>query len=204
MFHHDNGKLKVFANTRCGNTNMHHYFDIDVEAATRTSLEHVHYFLNSDINNNTLFPTIFSSDLVVVLRNPLDRVMSAISSVPKMTHLILPYKHNFEKELNSEVSDEFLEDYAIFKLHCAPYLYLLKDKAFRIIDFNKLDEYIPRNTARQQSPVTNSSGYTDPKSVYVENRYFTLSDLEIEYETYLALITSREQISVSEWKEKTT
>ena len=38
----------------------------------------------------------------------------------------------------------------------------------------------------------------------VENKYFTLTDLEIEYETYLALITSREQISVSEWKEKTS
>lgn len=183
---------------------MHHYFDVDVEAATRTSLEHVHYFLNSDINNNTLFPTIFSSDLVVVLRNPLDRVISAISSVPKMTHLILPYKHNFEKELNSEVSDEFLEDYATFKLHCSPYLYLLKDKAFRIIDFNKLAEYIPRQENAHQSPVTNSSGYTDPKLVYVENPYFTLQDLETEYETYLELLKDREQISVTEWKEKTT
>jgi hypothetical protein len=204
VFYHYNEKLQIFANTRCGNTNMHHYFDVDVEAATRTSLEHIHFFLNSDINNNSLFPTIFSNELIVVLRNPLDRVISAINGVPKMTTLILPYRHNFEKELGREVSDKFLEDYAIFKLHCAPYLYLLKDKEFRIIDFTKLDEYIPRNTARQQSPVTNSSGYTDPKLVYVENPYFTLQDLETEYETYLALLTDREQISVAEWKEKTT
>ena len=37
-----------------------------------------------------------------------------------------------------------------------------------------------------------------------ENKYFTLNDLEIEYETYLELLKDREQISVDEWKEKTT
>jgi hypothetical protein len=38
----------------------------------------------------------------------------------------------------------------------------------------------------------------------MENKYFTLNDLEIEYETYLELLEDREQISVDEWKEKTT
>jgi hypothetical protein len=182
MFYYNNGKLQIFANTRCGNTNMHHYFNLDV-------------------NSYKTFPTAFNNDLIIVLRNPLDRVASSVQGVPEVLHLMATLGPFFTSIYGEEFS---LEEYAIFKLHCAPFLHRVKDRPFRIIDFNKLDEYIPRKENAFQSPVTNSSGYTDPKSVYVENQYFTLSDLEIEYETYLELLKDREQVSVTEWKEKTT
>ena len=182
MFH-DNGKLQIFANTRCSNTNMYHYFNLEIYS------EHT-------------FPTVFNDNLIIVLRNPLDRVASAIKSAQQK-----PPNLNTEvlnKLLIKEITMESLLEFLTFGVHCNPFLYKIVDKPFRIIDFNKLSEYIPRKENAFQSPVTNSIGYTDPKSVYVENKYFTLTDLEIEYETYLALITSREQISVSEWKEKTS
>ena len=182
MIYYNNGKLQIFANTRCGNTNMHHYFNLDV-------------------NSYKTFPTAFSDDLIIVLRNPLDRVVSSVKGIPRILHTMAtlgPFlKSIYGKEFN-------FEEYVVCKLHCAPFLHRAKNHNFRIIDFNKLDEYLPRKENAHQSPVTNSSGYTDPKSVYVENKYFTLNDLEIEYKTYLELLEDREQISVAEWKEKTT
>ena len=161
----------------------------------------MHHYFNIDINNQKRFPSVYSNDLVIVLRNPIDRVVSSVKGIPKVLHLMAALGPFFTSVYGEEFS---LEEYAIFKLHCAPFLHRVKDQPCRIIDFNKLDEYIPREENAFQSPVTNSIGYTDPKSVYVENQYFTLSDLEIEYETYLELLKDREQISVTEWKEKTT
>lgn len=182
MFYYDNGKLQVFANTRCGSTNMHHYFNIDV-------------------NKQKRFPSAYSEDLTIVIRNPLDRLVSATRGIPMVPMIPISVLRNL---LNTGHTSESMTEWGIFYVHCKPYFAVIKDKPFKIIDFNRLNEYIPRNTARQQSPTTNSSGYTDPKTVYVENQYFTLTDLEIEYETYLELLKDREQISVAEWKEKTT
>jgi len=184
MFYHDNEKLKVFANTRCGNTNMYHYFNIDV-------------------NKQKHFPSVYSNDLVIVLRNPLDRVVSATKGIAPEVVGMFPVSV-LKKFLSTGHTAEFLTEWGVFYLHCKPYLSNIKDKPFRIIDFTQLSEYIPKQLDRQQSPVTNSRGYTDPKTVYVENKYFTLNDLETEYETYLELLKDREQISVAEWKEKTT
>ena len=182
MIYYNNGKLQIFANTRCGNTNMHHHFNLDT-------------------NSYKTFPTAFSDDLIIVLRNPLDRVVSSVKGIPPMLWTMPALgsllKSIYGKEFN-------FEEYVVFKMHCAPFLHRVKDRNFRIIDFDKLAEYVPRKENAFQSPVTNSSGHTEPKSVYVENKYFTLNDLEIEYETYLELLKNREQISVTEWKEKTT
>jgi hypothetical protein len=194
MLYHDNGKLQIFANTRCGNISMHHYFNIC-------------------INKQKNFPKSFSQDLVIVLRNPLDRMESAVKGIStlenrildiaKFDHLkwpgIFPSVNLTEKELTKEVTKEWL----IFHIHCTPYLHRVFEKPFRIIDFNQLSDYIPKDTKLYESPTTYSSGNTDPKSVYVENQYFTLEDLEREYELYLELLLAREQISVAEWKEKT-
>jgi hypothetical protein len=184
MFYHDNGKLKVFANTRCGNTNMRHYFNIDADRQKH-------------------FPTAYSNELIIVLRNPLDRVVSAVKGIPKIL-AALPLVDTLSNRIGKDFSKEFVDEFVIFYLHCNPFLYKIVDKPFRIIDFDKLVEYIPRKTGLFQSPVTNSKGHTDPKAVYVQNTYFSLSDLEKEYALYCKLLNDREHISISEWKEKTT
>ncbi len=187
MLYHNNGKLQVFANTRCASTNMHHYFGISVVKQRD-------------------FPAEFSNNLVIVLRNPLDRLVSASTGIPSISNMFSSFKKDLSDTNGKEASDAVVEEYAVFLLHCFPYLRMIKDKQFRIIDFDRVEEYIPRRSEIGffQSPTTYSSGYTDPKTVYVENKYFTLTDLEIEYETYLELLKDREQISVDEWKEKTT
>lgn len=185
MIYYDNGKLQIFANTRCGNTNMHHYFNLDV-------------------SSYQTFPTAFSNELIIVLRNPLDRMVSAVNGLTLARGTILFPISILKKVLSKEYTWEFLIELGIFDIHCKPYLSLIENNSFRIIDFNKLSEYIPRRSGFSQSPVTNSKGHTDPGSVYVENRYFSLSDLEKEYDVYCNLLRNREQISVAEWKEKTT
>lgn len=184
MFYYNNGKLQIFANTRCGNTNMHHHFNLDV-------------------NSHKTFPTSFSNDLVVVLRNPLDRMESAVKGISNLEELMTDFTNLVSRSIGKELTKEFITDWMVFYIHCNPYLHRVFEKPFRIIDFNRLGEYIPRKENAFQSPVTNSSRNTDPKSVYVENQYFTLEDLEREYELYLELLLAREQISVAEWKEKT-
>ena len=185
MFYHDNGKLQVFANTRCASTNMHHYFSISVVEQRD-------------------FPAEFSNNLVIVLRNPLDRLVSASTGIPTVSNMFSSFKQDLSDANGKEASDAFVEEYAVFSLHCFPYLGRIKDEPFRIIDFYRIEDYISRKMHLPQSPTTNSNNYTDPKSTYVENRYFSLAELEKEYDTYLSLLKEREQISVEEWKEKTT
>ena len=187
MLYHDNGKLQVFANTRCASTNMHHYFGISVVKQRD-------------------FPAEFSNNLVIVLRNPLDRLVSASTGIPTVASLFSSFKQDLSDANGKEASDAFVEEYTVFLLHCFPYLSRIKDEPFRIIDFYRIEDYIPRRKEKFlfQSPVTHSRDYTNPKEVYIENRYFSLADLETEYETYLELLKYREQISVDEWKEKTT
>lgn len=186
MLYYTNDKISVFAHTRCAGTNMRHYFNVG-------------------LNELRQFPTQFSNDLIIVLRNPLDRVVSAVKGMPEVMHLIAPYeKINLEKVLGREVSMEDAEEIIVFGLHCRPYIKLIKDQPFKIIDFYHIHDYIPRRTDVVQSPNTYSNGHTDPKSVYVENSCFTLSDLEEEYSIYKSLLAEREQISIAEWKEKTS
>jgi hypothetical protein len=184
MFYHDNEKLKVFANTRCGSTNMRYYFKIDR-------------------GEQLDFPKEFSENLVIVLRNPIDRMISAVKGAPEMSLAALP-KHALKKVLAKEITMEYLLDISVFKVHCYPYLHEISTEPFRIIDFNRLIEYIPRKSELLQSPTTNTNNYTDAREAYIENIHFSLSDLQKEYDAYLSLLKEREQISVAEWKEKTT
>lgn len=185
MFYYDNGKVCVFAATRCGNTNMYHYFGFKPYSKT--------------VDDFSAWSTS-SSQRVVVLRNPIDRMISATKAVPEM----LPGTTLPIDVIRNKYAIEPYMEIAIFQAHCSPYLHKILNEPFRIINFSRLNEYIPRRTNLLQSPTTNSNNYTDPKSAYVENRYFSLAELEKEYEIYLSLLKEREQISVEEWKEKTT
>jgi hypothetical protein len=164
----------------------------------------MHHYFNINIDDQKYFPTSFCNDLIIVIRNPLDRMESATKGIPQLGKTLLGMSKAVNAATGKEHSKEFIKDWMVFYIHCKPYFHRVSEKPFRIIDFNKLSDYIPRNITLHQSPTTYSSGNTDPKSVYVENRYFTLDDLEKEYDVYLSLLKEREQISVAEWKEKTS
>jgi hypothetical protein len=125
---------------------------------------------------------------IIVLRNPLDRL---VSSLPFFGMNSLPDQVRPE--------DAFIN-------HSKPYLHIISAVNFRIIDFYDLEQYIPRNTViRMQSLRTNTrcSPSTTAKDVYVENVGYTLQDLEREFGIYQELMTTREKITVEEWKELT-
>lgn len=173
MFIHCTDTCAIMAATRCGHTNMYHYFGIE-EYSRDWSRE----MLSWKNHHNS----------IVVLRNPLDRVVSA------MLHYSL-WRPNNEGE----------REY-FFVYHSSPYMSrMLAGCNFRIIDFYDLDQYIPRRTDVFQSPVTYSRVDETAKveDVYVQNSDYTLEELQQEVDIYKKLMVSCERVSVEEWKELT-
>lgn len=139
MLVHDNGTICVMANTRCGHTSMSHYFGINPHAEKRRFWDWIES----------------SSRRILVLRNPYDRVKSAV------------------------ITSEYATDKeAWIEVHSKPYLIEIPTiLSFEIIDFNRLSEYIPlsRDTA-----VTNTSSVhhteidltPEMREEYIKYRYF--------------------------------
>lgn len=156
-------KFAIMAATRCGHTNMYHYFGIWPYDATGYTLE------NWKEHHNP----------IVVLRNPLDRLISSlhISNVIPKSQLYL---------------------------HSQPYMHTL-DCDFRIIDFYDLEQYIPRSKL-MQSPRSDSRADDSAvaEDLYVPNDVYSLDDLREELKIYKNLMKTRERVSVEEWKELTT
>ena len=168
MFIHCDDKYAIMAATRCGHTNMYHYFDLPpyVETGFRVWDWKQH------------------PNPIAVLRNPLDRVMSAL---------------NF---INSSYINDSKNRDLVFANHSAPYMNnTLMGFNFRIIDFYDLEEYIPRRKDRIQSLRMDSHvGDVMVEDVYVENEFYSLQMLHTELEIYKELMCSYERVSVEEWK----
>jgi hypothetical protein len=156
------------ANLRCGSTNMFNYFEMEA-------------------NNCGLKGWKKHHNPIVVLRNPIDRVVSSSAFF-----------------WNNDETPEFR--LAEFARHSSPYLHTLTMSNFRIIDFNILEQYIPRkDTVQIQSVRTDT--YCHPfitaKDVYVPNPLYTLEDLQKCVESYKDFIANKERVTVDEWKELT-
>jgi hypothetical protein len=165
MFIHDNGNCAVLANLRCGSTNMFNYFNLEA-------------------NNFGLQGWLDHRNPIVVLRNPIDRVVSSMA-------FFWP---------NLGFPDFRLAEFA---RHSAPYLHNLTISNFRIIDFNILEQYIPRKDTVQQQSVrtdTRCHPFTAAEDVYVPNPLYTLEDLQKCVETYKDFIANKERVTVDEWK----
>ena len=167
MFIHYTHKCAVMANLRCGSTNMFNYFEVEV-------------------NNFGLKGWLEHHNPIVVLRNPIDRVVSSFA-----------FFRNFG-----------VRDFRIaeFARHSAPYLHNLTISNFRIIDFNILEQYIPRKDTVQQQSVrtdTRCHPFTAAEDVYVPNPLYTLEDLQKCVESYKDFIANKERVTVDEWKELT-
>jgi hypothetical protein len=172
MFIHCTDKFAILAATRCGHTNMYHYFAIE------------HY---SHDPTNEVLTWREHQNSIVVLRNPLDRVVSAM----KHTELI------DDKEKHRQI---------FFHNHSSPYMNdLLTGCNFRIIDFYDLEQYIPRRSDKYQSLRTDShvDDTTKVEDVYVENEFYTLQTLQHEMKIYKELMASCERVPVEEWKSLT-
>jgi hypothetical protein len=146
----------------------------------------------------------FSDRSVIVIRNPIDRLVSAINGLTPWLHIYTPQTTWLDLAVLEGKSEDEVRELVIFNWHSKPYMSHFENENFRIIDFYKLNQYIPKNFPNLfQSPITNTSGLTNPKEHYIENSMFSLADLEEEYDLYLKIMSTKEQISVAEWKEKT-
>jgi hypothetical protein len=173
MFFYTDSKLAVIAMPRCGHTNMHHYFGMEPY---------------SDHHEDNWKSRIESwknhHNPIIVLRNPLDRVVSS------MVHVV-----------NHTGGDP----HAFFVEHSYLFLNTLMGVNFRIIDFYDLEKYIPRRSDLIQSftTFTTVDVNTKPEDVYLENSVYTLHQLRQEVKLYKQVMNTHKRVSVEEWKELT-
>lgn len=120
---------------------------------------------------------------VLVVRNPYDRVASSAN------RMIVSLS-------NSDYTESIPESTNFF-LHCRPYMFTLVDLDFKYIDFYKLSGYIGDNITGK-TIVTNSSNSST--NFYIANNYFSKDDLDLEYEKYLEILETKEELTVEEWK----
>jgi hypothetical protein len=156
---YDNGRVCVLANTRCGHTSMYSYFGLEPYTVTN-SIDHWY---------NT------SSVRVLVLRNPLDRWVSAT-------------KHRVNKPAKF-TDDEW------FVRHGDPYLRDLvwKYYTWSHIDFYKLGDYIPMSPGTAPTHSNYSAG--------LELRHDP--NLRSELVAYRLIRRYSKELSVAEWRELT-
>ena len=161
MFCHDNGKVCILAVTRCGHTSMTGYFGFEP-------------YTNGHQDWNTWYYT--KSRRVLVLRNPFDRLKSAILH-----------------SQNSIVTEGYTVDQWI-DAHSRPYLHIIKRNSFEIIPFENLEDYIPVHGMTAPT-------YTSEVKHY-EVEYTPV--MRKEYEIYRYLRQHCNVISPEEWKDLTT
>lgn len=170
---------------KCGHTAMWDYFDLHHLRMTRTFAHWLE----------------FTSQKVVVLRHPAQRMHSAIEFYNRRWNIpILEYQKNgIETELH--LFKHFIEDPLevekyIFDQHCRPYMHIIKSRDFRIIKFEELAQYIPK--LMPDGIETNTTNKNiDP---FPMNRYFKREDMLKEIDTYENLLANREVITPEEWK----
>jgi hypothetical protein len=152
----------IMSATRCGHTNMFNYFDLKPWTDTGFTLRDW-----SEHHNP-----------IVVLRNPLERLLSAKAE-----------------------SNRWIHNIPVFISHSRPYMNMLLSCNFRIIDFYDLEQYIPRKDVPSQSFRSDSrvDNDTTVQDVYVENSVYTIQELQQEVDTYKKLMVTKERVSVEEW-----
>ena len=168
VFIHCTPNFAVMANLRCGSTNMFNYFGIETVVFGVPFWEEHH-------------------NPILVLRNPLDRVVSS-----------MPFLRDNDGTPEFRLSE--------FVRHSAPYLHVMPLINFRIIDFYNLEQYIPRmDTMFIQSVRTDArlSPSVAVEDVYVKNPGYTLQELKDCAEGYTYFMATRERVSVEEWRNLT-
>lgn len=160
---HDNGNICVAVATRCGTTSMYDYFNL----ARYTGNSKLDDWINS------------ASRRVIVLRNPYDRIESALNN--------LSVVYSKDEKPNISRMDWF-------KTHSKPYLIdIPKDLEFEVIDFYNLHMYVKISFS---TLVTNSNNV----DINPHKNYPLIKE---EYDRYQYFMNNRKHISPVEWKELT-
>jgi len=184
MFIHDNGKVHVMSNTRCGHTSMRNYFNMERLGDRR---HHNHRWLEWIESK---------SRRVLVLRNPIDRWQSAeifhsvewwVKNGPSPTH-------------EGKIMDR---DFWMW-IHRSPFLIdIPRSLDIEIIPFENLSDYIPmhKDTIVSNTSDVSLSDLTD--IVIPPGTGRTQNCLEEELISYQYFRNNCKVIGPEEWKELT-
>lgn len=177
--------------TRCGHTSMIEWFGIDGEHIGVQDRQDLHSFATSS-----------AKQLVVVLRNPYDRLLSAIKNTKLQRDEQLEFSPESEKYKFRFTLPGYSHDHTL--LHSSPYLAMLEKMGSRRylerfpsklkhIDFYRLSEYIPVGV---DTITTNSKsdGWT-----WKMSEFYSKKDMQNEYNGYINLLENTEELSVADW-----
>lgn len=195
MFVYDNGNVNVLSMKKCGHSAMVYYFNRNKKY---TDPGDPHEYIHNG------FPgwISFASPKAVVVRNPIQRMRASINwYIEVFEKRVIEYEatgkvddFNLIKDLINYKDREWRVEEFIFNQHCRPYLQIIKSRDFRIIRFENLSEYIPKETLHDTKT---RACNIDPFPV---NRYFNRDDMLQELEVYENIVATREVITPEEWK----
>mgnify|MGYP001333346268 CR=1 FL=1 len=183
----------IMSATRCGHTSMMEWFDIDKEYIGLEEKQDLYWFTDSP-----------AKQLVVVLRNPYDRLLSAIKNTKLLRDEQLAITPESEKYKFRFTLPRYSHDHIV--LHSNLYLDILASLAsrrylrsfpskFKHIDFYRLNEYIPvSKNLRTVTTNSKSDGWD-----YRMSEFYSKEDMQKEYNAYINLLDNTEELSVADW-----
>ncbi len=165
MFFYDSGKICVIAYTRCGHTSMYEHFGY--KRPYKFSYEDDHY---------KSFETSNTEEKVVVMRNPYERLCSAVTNA---NHLSMSkYRKKFILEHSNLELQKLLE----------------VDTNYKIIHFKNLSKYVA--VGKRTNPT-----YSIRPPYYEQwmSSFYTEKEMDDEYDAYLRIVTQHEEMDVNKW-----
>ena len=164
MFVYCNGKISVLGPARCGSTSLYKYFNVEYNSLDSKTIDHWKWYGE------------FGMTKVVILRNPYDRVASALNIV------------NYAEKLDVDPTE-------FFAVHSCPYMWQLRELEFQIIDFYELGKYLG---VSEDTLVTNTPSNSEFK--YIPNTEYSAQQLKQEYIDYVTILNTRHKMTVDQWK----
>ena len=156
---------------RCGHTSMYEYFGLEPY-----SLAYRHH---NDFKNST------ADVKIVVIRNPYDRLVSAVrvTDTVQRSEAARGRKNFDRKDWISKHSRPELSD-----------LIKVQGVNYKIIDFYRLNEYIPVGPTTIPTFAIQPQGWEDWMA-----EYYTKQQMKAEFAAYEKIMQSRPQMNVREW-----
>lgn len=183
-------RVSILAPTKAGHTAFYDLFN-----KTRYS----EYRPLTEWNNS-------NKQKILVLRNPIERMHSAIAFFKKSYtegQPILPPDPSNRNQLLNKIFNKSIPlkekqteiEFFIFHIHCRPFLKYINTNDFKIIKFENLEEYLPRYNG---VPTTNTSNTR--LTSFRKNPFFTKEELLEELSIYNTF-SNKEVVDVEQWKE---
>ena len=170
MFFYQSDRLSVVAASRCGHTSMYRYFGIEPYSSEYTPFEQ--------------FKDNKSPVKVIVIRNPYDRLLSAVRNLESQEKNNVQLVGITRKQHIWEHSNHYIHQ-----------LHTWGDVGYKIIDFYNLGLYIP--VGQTTLPTYSNDGITEWQDWMSE--WMNKQEMLKEFSAYQEIIKNRPRLSTGEW-----